>query len=98
MQSGRIFALQTRFAQVCGAHFISPIIKSEGAQSTYFMIMTEKQWDKLLKIITRDDTKSNTYNYPYEPTLYEVLERPGSKLLYCKVKYHSRLRLWKGKS
>ena len=39
--------------------------------------MTEKQWDKLLKIKTsgRDDTKSNTYYYPYEPTPYGVLER-----------------------
>ena len=39
--------------------------------------MTEKQWDKLLRIKTsgRDDSKSNTYNYPYEPTPYEVLER-----------------------
>jgi len=46
-------------------------------RSTHFMIMTEKQWDKLLKIKTsgRDDSKSNTYNYPYEPTPYEVLER-----------------------
>ena len=39
--------------------------------------MTENQWDKLLKIKTtgRDDSKSNQYNYPYEPTPYEVLER-----------------------
>lgn len=46
-------------------------------RSTRFIIMTEKQWDKLLKIKTsgRDDSKSNTYNYPYEPTPYEVLER-----------------------
>ena len=43
--------------------------------------MTEKQWDKLLKIKTsgRDDSKSNTYNYPYEPTPYEVLERLASR-------------------
>ena len=42
--------------------------------------MTEKQWDKLLKIKTsgRDDTKSNTYYYPYEPTPYAVLERLAS--------------------
>ena len=42
--------------------------------------MTEKQWDKLLKIKTsgRDDSKSNTYNYPYEPTPYAVLERLAS--------------------
>lgn len=39
--------------------------------------MTETQWDNLLKIKTtgRDDSRSNQYNYPYEPTPYEVLER-----------------------
>ena len=39
--------------------------------------MTETQWDKLLKIKTtgRDDSRSNYFNYPYEPTPYEVLER-----------------------
>ena len=39
--------------------------------------MTETQWDRLLKIKTtgRDDSNSNRYNYPYEPTPYEVLER-----------------------
>lgn len=37
----------------------------------------EISWDKLLKIKTtgRDDSQSNQYNYPYEPTPYEVLER-----------------------
>ena len=37
----------------------------------------EKEWDKLLKIKTsgRDDSNSNQYNYPYEPTPYAVLER-----------------------
>ena len=37
----------------------------------------EKEWDKLLKIRTsgRDDSNSNQYNYPYEPTPYIVLER-----------------------
>ena len=37
----------------------------------------EKEWDKLLKIRTsgRDDSNSNQYNYPYEPTPYAVLER-----------------------
>ena len=37
------------------------------------------QWDKLLKIKTtgRDDSNSDQYQYPYEPTLYPVLERPG---------------------
>lgn len=39
--------------------------------------MTEQQWDKLLKIKTtgRDDSKSDPYHYPYEPTPYSVLER-----------------------
>ena len=39
--------------------------------------MTETQWDRLLKIKTtgRDDSNSNRYNYPYEPTPYEVLKR-----------------------
>ena len=39
--------------------------------------MDEKQWDKLLKIKTtgRDDSRSDAYHYPYEPTPYEVLER-----------------------
>lgn len=33
--------------------------------------------DKILRIKTsgRDDSHANTYNYPYEPTPYEVLER-----------------------
>ena len=37
----------------------------------------EKTWDKLLRIHTagRDDTNSDTYRYPYEPTPYSVLER-----------------------
>ena len=49
--------------------------------------MTEKQWDKLLKIKTsgRDDSKSNTYNYPYEPTPYEVLERLSSSAYITKA-------------
>lgn len=39
--------------------------------------MDEKQWDKLLRIKTtgRDDSKSDPYHYPYEPTPYSVLER-----------------------
>lgn len=39
--------------------------------------MNELQWDKLLKIKTtgRDDSRSDTYHYPYEPTPYSVLER-----------------------
>lgn len=37
----------------------------------------EITWDKLLHIKTtgRDDTKADTYRYPYEPTPYCVLER-----------------------
>ena len=37
----------------------------------------ESTWDKLLKIHTtgRDDTNSDEYRYPYEPTPYSVLER-----------------------
>ncbi len=41
--------------------------------------MTDKEstWDKLLQIKTvgRDDTASDEYRYPYEPTPYSVLER-----------------------
>lgn len=41
--------------------------------------MTDKEstWDKLLQIKTvgRDDTGSDEYRYPYEPTPYNVLER-----------------------
>ena len=41
------------------------------------MNQIEQQWDKLLKIKTsgRDDTKSDCFRYPYEPTPYAVLER-----------------------
>ncbi len=37
----------------------------------------EAQWDKILKIKTsgRDDSRSDQYHYPYEPTPYCVLER-----------------------
>ncbi len=37
----------------------------------------DHSWDKLLKIKTsgRDDSKSDQYRYPYEPTPYCVLER-----------------------
>ena len=37
----------------------------------------ERQYEKLLNIKTtgRDDTKADTYRYPYEPTPYCVLER-----------------------
>ena len=37
----------------------------------------ENNWDKLLQIKTtgRDDSNSDQYHYPYEPTPYSVLER-----------------------
>jgi len=39
--------------------------------------MTDAQWDKLLNIRTsgRDDSHSDRFRYPYEPTPYSVLER-----------------------
>ena len=42
--------------------------------------MTEIRWDKLLRIRTsgRDDSHSDQYHYPYEPTPYSVLERLGN--------------------
>ncbi len=41
------------------------------------MIDNENTWDKLLQIKTtgRDDSHSDQYYYPYEPTPYSVLER-----------------------
>jgi len=41
------------------------------------MTETENTWDKLLQIKTtgRDDSHSDRYRYPYEPTPYCVLER-----------------------
>ena len=41
------------------------------------MIDNENRWDKLLQIKTtgRDDSNSDQYRYPYEPTPYSVLER-----------------------
>ena len=43
--------------------------------------MTESQWDKLLHIKTtgRDDSHSDQYRYPYEPTPYSVLERLANR-------------------
>ncbi len=39
--------------------------------------MDEAKWDKLLGIKTggRDDSRADTFHYPYEPTPYAVLER-----------------------
>jgi len=44
------------------------------------MTDSECTWDKLLKInpAGRDDTNSDEYRYPYEPTPYCVLERLAS--------------------
>jgi len=41
------------------------------------MTDNENTWDKLLQIKTtgRDDSNSDQYRYPYEPTPYSVLER-----------------------
>ncbi len=37
----------------------------------------DNKWDKLLHIKTmgRDDSQSDQYRYPYEPTPYSVLQR-----------------------
>lgn len=50
------------------------------------MNQTENQWDKLLKIKTsgRDDSRSDQYRYPYEPTQYCVLERLANSGLISK--------------
>ena len=52
-----------------------PIITGEKRYSV--MNQREIQWDKLLKVKTtgRDDSNSDQYRYPYEPTPYCVLER-----------------------
>lgn len=45
------------------------------------MHRNELTWDKLLKIRTtgRDDSCSDQYRYPYEPTPYSVLERLANR-------------------
>ena len=50
------------------------------------MNQNETQWDKLLKIKTtgRDDSHSDQYRYPYEPTSYMVLERVANSGLIRK--------------
>ena len=47
---------------------------------------TDERWDRLLGIRTtgRDDSRSDTYHYPYEPTPYSVLERLASSGLIRK--------------
>lgn len=46
----------------------------------------DKIWDKLLRIKTtgRDDSRSDQYRYPYEPTPYPVLERLANSGLFRK--------------
>lgn len=48
------------------------------------MMDKESTWDKLLQIETsgRDDTNSDAYRYPYEPTPYCVLERLADSELF----------------
>ena len=50
------------------------------------MTNSENTWDKLLQIKTtgRDDSKSDQYRYPYEPTPYKVLERLANSGFICK--------------
>ena len=50
------------------------------------MLDNVNKWDKLLQIKTtgRDDSNSDQYRYPYEPTPYSVLERLASSGLIRK--------------
>ena len=50
------------------------------------MLENENTWDKLLQIKTtgRDDSNSDQYRYPYEPTPYTVLERLANSGLIWK--------------
>ena len=50
------------------------------------MFENENTWDKLLQIKTtgRDDSNSDQYRYPYEPTPYSVLERLANSGLIWK--------------
>ena len=50
------------------------------------MFENENTWDKLLQIKTtgRDDSNSDQYRYPYEPTPYTVLERLANSGLIWK--------------
>ena len=47
----------------------------------------DNKWDKLLHIKTmgRDDSQSDQYRYPYEPTPYSVLQRLANTGLIRKV-------------
>lgn len=57
----------------------------------------DNKWDKLLHIKTmgRDDSQSDQYRYPYEPTPYSVLQRLAKYRTYKEEQY--ALRLWAGK-
>ena len=50
------------------------------------MAEQEAAWDKFLKIKTagRDDTRSDEYRFPYEPTPYSVLERLAGSDFFSK--------------
>ena len=50
------------------------------------MFENENTWDQLLQIKTtgRDDSNSDQYRYPYEPTPYTVLERLANSRLIRK--------------
>lgn len=52
--------------------------KNEGSKE---MNQNETQWDKLLKIKTtgRDDSHSDQYRYPYEPTVLYGIGAPGKQ-------------------
>lgn len=64
----------------------SDISRIYGRIGNDFMNQNEIQWDKLLKIKTtgRDDSRSDQYRYPYEPTQYCVLERLANNGLITK--------------
>ena len=64
----------------------SDISRIYGRIGNDFMNQNETQWDKLLKIKTtgRDDSRSDQYRYPYEPTQYCVLERLANNGLITK--------------
>ena len=64
----------------------SDISRIYGRIGNDFMNQNETQWDKLLKIKTtgRDDSRSDQYRYPYEPTQYWVLERLANNGLITK--------------
>ena len=58
----------------------------------------ENRWDKLLQIHTmgRDDSRSDLYRYPYEPTPVLRAGADGKHGDDPKGKYAARLRMRKG--